>query len=50
MNYEFLILLFYNFCLLKDLVKVVNLQGKLKSSRRQPAELVFDFKIDSIGK
>ncbi|XP_035230958.1 mitogen-activated protein kinase kinase kinase kinase 5-like [Stegodyphus dumicola] len=27
---------------------IVNLQGKLKSSRRQPAELVFDYKIESI--
>ncbi|XP_042895370.1 mitogen-activated protein kinase kinase kinase kinase 5 [Parasteatoda tepidariorum] len=31
-----------------NLVRVVNLQGKLKSSRRQPAELVFDYKIESI--
>ncbi|XP_054715434.1 mitogen-activated protein kinase kinase kinase kinase 5-like [Uloborus diversus] len=31
-----------------NLVRVVNVQGKLKSSRRQPAELVFDYKIDSI--
>ncbi|XP_054165341.1 mitogen-activated protein kinase kinase kinase kinase 5-like isoform X2 [Oppia nitens] len=29
-------------------VKLVNLQGKLKSSRRQPAELHFDFQIKSI--
>ncbi|XP_076360346.1 mitogen-activated protein kinase kinase kinase kinase 5-like isoform X1 [Tachypleus tridentatus] len=31
-----------------NLVKVVNLQGKLKSSRAQPAELQFDFQIESI--
>ncbi|GFS71612.1 hypothetical protein NPIL_620412 [Nephila pilipes] len=31
-----------------NLVRVVNLQGKLKSSRKQPAELVFDYKIESI--
>ncbi|XP_067130068.1 mitogen-activated protein kinase kinase kinase kinase 3-like isoform X2 [Centruroides vittatus] len=31
-----------------NLVKVVNLQGKLKSSRRQPAELHFDFPIESV--
>ncbi|GIY85675.1 hypothetical protein CEXT_807701, partial [Caerostris extrusa] len=29
-------------------VKVVNLQGKLKSSRQQPAELHFDFPVESI--
>lgn len=45
-----MILIILQFLSFKDLVKVVNLQGKLKSSRRQPAELVFDFKIDSIGK
>uniref|UniRef100_A0A1W7RA67 Mitogen-activated protein kinase kinase kinase kinase n=1 Tax=Hadrurus spadix TaxID=141984 RepID=A0A1W7RA67_9SCOR len=31
-----------------SLVKVVNLQGKLKSSRRQPAELHFDFPVESV--
>ncbi|XP_076305968.1 mitogen-activated protein kinase kinase kinase kinase 3-like isoform X5 [Tachypleus tridentatus] len=31
-----------------NLVKVVNLHGKLKSSRRQPAELHFDFQVKSI--
>ena len=29
-------------------VKLVNLDGKLKSNRKQPAELKFDFKIESI--
>ena len=32
-----------------DVVKVVNLQGKLKSSKRQASELFFDFSINSIG-
>lgn len=31
-----------------NVVKVVNLQGKLKSSRQQPAELHFDFSVESI--
>ncbi|KAG8188057.1 hypothetical protein JTE90_009930 [Oedothorax gibbosus] len=31
-----------------NLVRVVNVQGKLKSSKKQPAELVFDYKIESI--
>jgi hypothetical protein len=31
-------------------VKVVNLQGKLKSSKRQASELHFDFSINCIGK
>jgi hypothetical protein len=30
-------------------VKVVNMQGKLKSSRRQAAELHFDFPVESLG-
>jgi hypothetical protein len=29
-------------------VRLVNLQGKLKSSRKQPAELMFDYNITSI--
>ena len=33
-----------------DVVKVVNLQGKLKSSKRQASELHFDFTITAIGK
>lgn len=33
-----------------DYVRLVNLQGKLKSSRKQPAELKFDYNITSIGK
>ena len=33
-----------------DVVKVVNLQGKLKSSKRQASELHFDFSIHNIGK
>ena len=32
-----------------DVVKVVNLQGKLKSSKRQSSELHFDFTISYIG-
>ncbi|XP_055926382.1 mitogen-activated protein kinase kinase kinase kinase 5-like isoform X1 [Argiope bruennichi] len=32
----------------ESVVKVVNLQGKLKSSRQQPAELHFDFPVESI--
>lgn len=39
-----------NQILFSDLVRVVNVQGKLKSSKKQPAELVFDYKIESIGK
>ena len=31
------------------MVKVVNLQGKLKSSKRQASELHFDFTITAIG-
>lgn len=34
---------------LSDVVKVVNLQGKLKSSKRQSSELHFDFTISYIG-
>ncbi len=37
----------YLICL--DMVKVVNLQGKLKSSKRQASELHFDFSINCIG-
>ena len=32
-----------------DVVKVVNLQGKMKSSKRQQSELHFDFTISYIG-
>ena len=32
-----------------DYVKVVNMNGKLKSSRKQAAELHFDFQVESIG-
>ena len=32
-----------------DLVKVVNMSGRLKSSRHQAAELHFDFPVDSLG-
>ena len=35
--------------LLPDVVKVVNIQGKLKSSKRQSSELHFDFTITAIG-
>lgn len=33
-----------------DVVRVVNLQGKLKERKKQTSELKFDFNIDSIGK
>lgn len=33
-----------------DVVKIVTPQGKVKNSRRQVSELMFDFKIESIGK
>lgn len=33
-----------------DFVRVVNLRGKLKSSRKQSSELHFDFKVESLGK
>ena len=36
--------------ILSDVVKVVNLQGKLKSSKRQASELHFDFTVSYIGK
>ena len=39
-----------NFFQFSDVVKVVNLQGKLKSSKRQASELHFDFTITAIGK
>lgn len=32
-----------------DLVKIVTPQGKVKNTRRQVSELIFDFKIESIG-
>lgn len=31
-------------------MRVVNLKGKLKSSRKQSSELHFDFKVESLGK
>lgn len=31
-------------------IKIVNLQGRLKSSRKLSAELTFNFQIESIGK
>lgn len=31
-------------------IKIVNLQGKLKSSKKLSAELTFNFQIESIGK
>ena len=33
-----------------DVVKVVNLQGKLKSNKKQASELFFDFPINNIGR
>lgn len=42
--------LFFIFLPISDSVKLVNLDGQLKSNRKQPAELKFDFKIESIGK
>ena len=41
---------YINKYLVLDTVKVVNLQGKLKSSKRQASELHFDFSINNIGK
>ena len=35
--------------LFSDVVKVVNLQGKLKSNKKQASELFFDFPINNIG-
>lgn len=35
---------------ISDRVLLVDLQGKLKSSRKQPAELIFDYNIESIGR
>ena len=43
-------MLFRSSYALVDVVKVVNLQGKLKSSKRQASELHFDFTISYIGK
>ena len=37
------------FLSVSDVVKVVNIQGKLKSSKRQSSELHFDFTITAIG-
>lgn len=31
------------------IVKVVNMAGRVKSSKRQGAELQFDFKIETMG-
>ena len=42
--------LFSLLMILSDVVKVVNLQGKLKSSKRQASELHFDFTVSYIGK
>ena len=36
--------------LFSDVVKVVNLQGKLKSNKKQASELFFDFPINNIGR
>ena len=38
------------FFIFLDVVKVVNLQGKLKSNKKQASELFFDFPINNIGK
>ena len=40
---------FMNVIISLDLVKVVNLQGKLKSSKKQASEVHFDFSINCIG-
>lgn len=39
----------YSICCL-GCIKIVNLQGRLKSSRKLSSELTFDFQIESIGK
>ena len=42
---------FFMKCLFfSDVVKVVNLQGKLKSNKKQASELFFDFPINNIGR
>ena len=38
------------FSLFSEFVKVVNLHGRLKSSRKQQAELHFDCVVDKLGK
>ena len=35
---------------LSELVRVVNMNGRLKSSKRQAAQLNFDFRVESLGK
>ena len=45
--YLFLIVCNFSFV---DIVRVVNLQGRIKERKKQTSELKFDFSIDSIGK
>lgn len=33
-----------------NVVKLVNLEGRLKSNKKHPCEIVFDHKIESVGK
>ena len=55
-NYNFDLIIFQkkifllNCLFFSDVVKVVNLQGKLKSNKKQAAELFFDFPINNIGR
>ena len=37
------------FFFLSELVRVVNMNGRLKSSKRQAAQLNFDFRVESLG-
>ena len=37
-------------CIFSDNVKAVSMSGKMKSSKRQAAELHFDFPVESLGK
>ena len=34
----------------KKIVKIVTLQGKLKFTKKQVSELLFDFDVESVGK
>jgi hypothetical protein len=45
-----IILINVNYIFITEFVKVVNMSGKLKSSRKQAAELHFDSSVQSLGK
>lgn len=36
--------------IISDVAQYVNLQGRVKSSKKYAAEIKFDFQIDSVGK